>query len=65
MQIAVNKRKYMAVLLNMRANVYVENRQQLKKDLITIRNLLEFMDKPSEKMTAVEKVLAKRLTTGR
>lgn len=65
MQIAINKRKYMGVLLNLRANVYAQDRQQLKKDLITVRNLLEFMDKPSEKMTAVEKVLAKRLTTGR
>jgi len=65
MQIAIAKRKYMNVLLNIRTNVYKDNKQQLKKDLVTIRNLLEFMDKPSDKMTTIERCLAKRLTMGK
>lgn len=65
MQMTIAKKKYINVLLNIRANVYAQDRQQLKKDLITIRNLLEFIDNPSEKMISVEKGLTKRLATGR
>lgn len=61
MQISVTKRQYMAVLLNIRANIYKENREQLKKDLLTIRKLLTLIDEPSEKMVRVEQALSKKL----
>lgn len=65
MQISISKKQYMAILLNIRANIYKENREQLKKDLLTMRKLLTLLDQPTEKMATVEKVLAKRLATGR
>lgn len=61
MQISVTKRQYMAVLLNIRSNIYQENRDQLKKDLLTMRKLLTLIDEPSEKMVRVEQALSKRL----
>ena len=65
MQISISKKQYMAILLNIKANIYKENREQLKKDLLTMRRLLTLLDQPTEKMATVEKVLAKRLATGR
>ena len=61
MQISVTKRQYMAVLLNIRSNIYQENRDQLKRDLLTMRKLLTLIDEPSEKMVQVEQALSKRL----
>lgn len=61
MQISVTKRQYMSVLLNIRSNIYQENRDQLKRDLLTMRKLLTLIDKPSENMVRVEQVLSKRL----
>jgi len=60
MQIAVSKRKYMAVLLNIRANVYRQDREQLKRDLKTIRKILTLVDEPSESMLRVEQALTKQ-----
>jgi hypothetical protein len=65
MKIAPSKRQYMAILLNVRANVYKENKEQLKKDLLTMRKLLTLVDQPSEKMTTIEKALTKRFAIGR
>jgi len=61
MQISVTKRQYMAVLLNIRSNIYQENRDQLKRDLLTMRKLLALIDEPSESMVRVEQALSKRL----
>ena len=61
MQISVTKRQYMGVLLNMRSNIYQENRDQLKRDLLTMRKLLTLIDEPNEKMVKVEQALSKRL----
>jgi hypothetical protein len=61
MQISVTKRQYMAVLLNIRSNIYQENRDQLKRDLLTMRKLLTLIDEPSENMVRVEQALSKRL----
>ena len=61
MKIAPSKRQYMAVLLNVRANIYKENRDQLKRDLLTMRKLLTLIDEPSENMVKVEQALSKRL----
>lgn len=61
MQISVTKRQYMAVLLNIRSNIYQENRDQLKRDLLTMRKLLTLIDEPSENMVKVEQALSKRL----
>ena len=61
MQISVTKRQYMAVLLNIRSNIYQENRDQLKRDLLTMRKLLTLIDEPNEKMVRVEQALSKRL----
>lgn len=61
MQLSVTKRQYMAVLLNIRSNIYQENRDQLKRDLLTMRKLLTLIDEPSEKMVRVEQALSKRL----
>lgn len=60
MQIAVSKRKYMAVLLNIRANVYRQDREQLKKDLKTMRKILTLVEEPSENMLRVEQALTKQ-----
>lgn len=61
MQISITKRQYMGVLLNIRSNIYQENRDQLKRDLLTMRKLLTLIDEPSEKMVQVEQALSKRL----
>ncbi len=61
MQISVTKRQYMTVLLNIRSNIYQENRDQLKRDLLTMRKLLTLIDEPSENMVRVEQALSKRL----
>jgi hypothetical protein len=61
MQISVTKRQYMSVLLNIRSNIYQENRDQLKRDLLTMRKLLTLIDEPSENMVRVEQALSKRL----
>jgi hypothetical protein len=61
MQISVTKKQYMGVLLNIRSNIYKDNRDQLKRDLLTMRKLLTLIDEPSEKMVQVEQVLSKRL----
>lgn len=61
MQIAPSKRQYMAILLNIRSNIYQENRDQLKRDLLTMRKLLTLIDEPSENMVRVEQALSKRL----
>lgn len=61
MQISVTKRQYMAILLNIRANIYKENRDQLKRDLLTMRKLLTLIDEPSENMVRVEQALTKKL----
>ena len=61
MQLSVTKRQYMAVLLNIRSNIYQENRDQLKRDLLTMRKLLTLIDEPSENMVRVEQALSKRL----
>ena len=61
MQISVTKRQYMSVLLNIRSNIYQENRDQLKRDLLTMRKLLTLIDEPNEKMVRVEQALSKRL----
>lgn len=60
MQITVSKRKYMAVLLNIRANVYRQDREQLKKDLKTMRKILTLVEEPSENMLRVEQALIKQ-----
>ena len=61
MQISMTKRQYMSVLLNIRSNIYQENRDQLKRDLLTVRKLLTLIDEPSENMVKVEQALSKRL----
>ena len=61
MQLSVTKRQYMAVLLNIRSNIYQENKDQLKKDILTMRKILNLIDEPSEKMVRVEQALSKRL----
>ena len=61
MQLSITKRQYMAVLLNIRSNIYKENRDQLKKDLLTMRKILTLIDEPSEKMVKIEQALSKKL----
>lgn len=57
--------RYMKILANIKANVYKDNEEQLKKDLIMLRTLLCFIDKPNKKTIAVEKYLTKRLASKR
>ena len=61
MQLSITKRQYMAILLNIRSNIYKENRDQLKKDLLTMRKILTLIDEPSEKMVKIEQALSKKL----
>lgn len=61
MQLSITKRQYMAVLLNIRSNIYKENKDQLKKDLLTMRKILTLIDEPSEKMIKIEQALSKKL----
>lgn len=61
MQLSITKRRYMAILLNIRSNIYKENKDQLKKDLLTMRKILTLIDEPSEKMVKIEQALSKKL----
>ena len=61
MQLSITKRQYMAVLLNIRSNIYKENKDQLKKDLLTMRKILTLIDEPSEKMIKIKQALSKKL----
>lgn len=65
MQVSIAKRQYMDILFNIRQNVYESNKEQLKKDLLTLRNMLSYIDRPTDKMVVVEKKLTKKLSTGR
>lgn len=65
MQVSIAKRQYMDILFNIRQNVYESNKEQLKKDLLTLRNMLSYIDRPTDKMAVVEKKLTKKLSTGR
>lgn len=61
MRISPTKRQYMSVLLNIRSNIYQENKDQLKKDLLTMRKILTIIDEPSANMARVEQALSKKL----
>lgn len=65
MQVSIAKRQYMDILFNIRQNVYESNKEQLKKDLLILRNMLSYIDRPTDKMAVVEKKLTKKLSTGR
>lgn len=52
------KKRYMRILLNIKTNAYKDNKEQLKRDLIILRNILQFI-KPNERMTTIEKHLTR------
>jgi hypothetical protein len=65
MQIGIIKKRYMKILLNIKSNAYKDNKELMKRDLIILRNILQFIDEPNEKMTTIEKCLTRRVAAGR
>lgn len=58
MEMVTIKKRYMRILLNIKTNAYKDNKEQLKRDLIILRNILQFI-KPNERMTTIEKHLTR------
>lgn len=65
MQVGIIKRRYMKILLNIKTNAYKDNKELMKRDLIILRNLLQLIDKPKERMTTIEKCLTRRVAADR
>lgn len=65
MQVGIIKRRYMKILLNIKSNAYKDNKELMKRDLIILRNILQLIDEPKERMTTIEKCLTRRVITSK
>lgn len=59
MQVGIIKRRYMKILLNIKSNAYKDNKELMKRDLIILKNILQLIDEPKERMTTIEKHLTR------